>query len=359
MISGGGRCNVTNTIWEPETLVKHYPRGNQHLLEPFKQFNSKHTQDWFNAQGVELKTESDGRVFPVSDDSSSIANALLQKTKELGIDIKYGHRATSFEQKEKGWIVQTNQGAIETNVLVITTGGSPAIWKTLEELGLAIVAPVPSLFTFHCIHEILEDLPGISFPNALVTLLKDKSAQSGPILITHEGLSGPAILKLSAWSARQMCELNYKFDIQVNWLGVSKSELIEAIKSEQEHNPKKHVLNKPVLDIPKRFWIRVCELSGIPNNRNYAEIGKKQIQKIITCLLECNMHVSGKSTNKDEFVTAGGVDLSEINFNNFSCKQFSNLYMAGEVIDIDAVTGGFNFQAAWTGGYIIGKSIKV
>jgi len=358
LISGGGRCNVTNTIWKPEELVTHYPRGHQYLLKPFQEFNSRDTQRWFEDCGVALKTEVDGRVFPITDDSQTIANALMRKTSALGVEIKYGHRATSFEQKNSGWLVNTNQGDFDTDILVITTGGSPAIWKTLEDMGLAIIPPVPSLFTFHCKHKLLEDLPGISFPNATVSLKKSDIRQSGPILITHEGLSGPATLKLSAWAARQLHEQNYQFTVEVNWLGIDKSTYIEAIRKEQDINPKKHVLNKPVLDIPKRFWARVCELSGITTNRNYAEIGKKQIQQMVDLVIKCSIQVTGKSTNKDEFVTAGGVDLNEIDFTNFSAKHFPNLYLAGEVLDIDAVTGGFNFQAAWTGGYLVGKSLN-
>ncbi len=359
LISGGGRCNVTNAIWEPEKLVKHYPRGKHQLLEPFKSFNCRDTQNWFEKEGVRLKTESDGRVFPISDDSRSIANALVFKADKLNIEVKFGYRATSFIQKGSLWTIQTSSGDMATDALIIASGGSPAIWKSLASIGLTIVPPVPSLFTFHCKHELLSDLPGISFPNATVKVGGKPIQQSGPILITHEGLSGPAILKLSAWGARELHGLNYNFPITINWLGISEKELITAIKLEQETNPKKHVINKPILDIPKRFWQRCCELSGITSNRNYAEIGKKQIRKFTDLLLKLNVQATGKSTNKDEFVTSGGVDLSEIDFTDFSAKRFPNLYLAGEVLDIDAVTGGFNFQAAWTGGFMIGTNIKI
>ncbi|MFT5512277.1 MAG: putative Rossmann fold flavoprotein [Bacteroidia bacterium] len=358
LISGGGRCNVTNTVWKPEELIHHYPRGHKHLLEPFKAFNSKHTQEWFEERGVQLKTEVDGRVFPITNDSHTIANALIDETKQLGIEIQYSQRAISFEQNGNGWLIKTKTDDHLTDSLVIATGGSQAIWKSLEELGFVTVPPVPSLFTFHCKHSILNDLPGISFPNATVSLYKKEVSQSGPILITHEGISGPATLKLSAWAARELYDDNYNFEVVVNWLGVNKQTFNYAIKTEQEVNPKKHVLNKPVLDIPKRFWTRICELSGITSNRNYAEIGKNQIQKMSDYLLASKLQITGKSTNKDEFVTAGGVDLSEIDFTSFSAKRFPNMYLAGEVLDIDAVTGGFNFQAAWTGGYLIGKNIR-
>lgn len=350
---------MTNKIWEPDELVKNYPRGGNELLQPFHSFNSKDTQNWFESEGIRLKTELDGRVFPTTNDSRSIANALIHKADKLDVTVKLGHRATGFSQKANQWDIETSNGNLVTDILVITTGGSPAIWKSLASLGMAIVPPVPSLFTFHCKHELLSDLPGISFPNATAKVGGKPIQQSGPILITHEGLSGPAILKLSAWGARELHELNYNFPITINWLGLKDKQLVAAIKLEQETNPKKHVINKPVLDIPKRFWQRACELSGITVNRNYAEIGKKQIHKLIDLMLKFNIQVTGKSTNKDEFVTSGGVELSEINFTDFSVKRFSNVYLAGEVLNIDAVTGGFNFQAAWTGGYMIGSSIKV
>ncbi|MFT5723480.1 MAG: putative Rossmann fold flavoprotein [Bacteroidia bacterium] len=357
LISGGGRCNVTNTIWKPEVLVSHYPRGHEVLLEPFQIFNSKDTQLWFENQGVKLKTEEDGRVFPVSDDSKSIANALMYEIERLGIKINYKCRADSFEQTDDSWKIHTNNETIDTDILIITTGGGPAVWRTLEMLGLSIVPPVPSLFTFHCKHPLLQDLAGISFPNVSVKEPNSKIEQSGPMLITHEGLSGPAILKLSAWAARALHDLNYRFQIKVNWLGLTAKELKAAVQAGQIEHPKKHVINQPLLNIPKRFWTKLCEVSDIPNNRNYAEIGKKQIAKLSENLLQCTIEVTGKSTNKDEFVTAGGVDVDEIDFTSFSAKRFNNMYLAGEVLNIDGVTGGFNFQAAWTGGYLIGQSV--
>ncbi len=357
LISGGGRCNVTNTISDPKQLVKNYPRGFDKLQPCFERFSSDDTQQWFEDRGVRLKTESDGRVFPVSDDSSSIADTLQREAHRLKVKINYKTRAVGFEPQGDQWLIKTNLNDVVADLLVIATGGSPAIWKALEKLDLNIVAPVPSLFTFHAKHKLLEDLAGISFPNATVKILTTKTDQSGPILITHEGISGPAVLKLSAWAARELHELNYKCVIRVNWLGIDAKQLKAAIVNEQETNPKKHVINRPVMDIPKRFWQRVCELSDITKNRNYAEIGKKQIAKLTELLLNCDLTISGKSTNKDEFVTAGGVDLDEIDFDTFAVKKYKNLFMAGEVLNIDAVTGGFNFQAAWTGGWIIGKQV--
>jgi predicted Rossmann fold flavoprotein len=358
LISGGGRCNVTNAIWKPTELIDYYPRGHKKLYKPFEQFNSMHTQKWFKARGVELKTEPDGRVFPVTDDSATIANLLQREAENLGIRVSKGHRVNAFEQHKKGWILQTNQGEWKTDVLIITSGSNPSIWKALSSLGLSIVDPVPSLFTFHCEHPLLRDLAGISLPNATTSLSFTQTPQSGPILITHEGLSGPAVLKLSAWAARELHEKAYKFNLNVNWLSLNHDEFVRPIRFEQENNPKRYVAKNPVHGIPKRLWKRACDLCDIPENRNYAEIGKKQINKLSELFLNCRIEVFGKSTNKEEFVTAGGVELNQIDLSNFSVKGFQNLYMAGEVLNIDAVTGGFNFQAAWTGGYLIGAKLS-
>ena len=357
LISGGGRCNVTNAIWKPAELVNNYPRGQKQLRKPFETFNSRHTQQWFKARGVELKTEADGRVFPVSDNSSTIADLLQREARNLDVKVHMGHRVNAFEPNGNGWILKTNQGEWATDVLVIASGSNPSVWKALTNLGLSVVDPVPSLFTFHCKHPLIEELAGISLPNAETSLSFTKAPQSGPILITHEGLSGPAVLKLSAWAARELFDKNYTFTFKVNWLGLKQDVLVDALRFEQHTNPKRYVAKNPVAGVPKRLWKRACTLCEIPENRNYAEIGKKQINKLTELLLNCTIEVFGKSTNKEEFVTAGGVDLSQVDFKNFSIKGYSNLYMAGEVLDIDAVTGGFNFQAAWTGGYLIGTGI--
>lgn len=359
LISGGGRCNVTNTISDPIELAKNYPRGYDQLTSCFQEFSTTDTKKWFESRGVRLKTEADGRVFPISDDSRTIANALQDAARQNNVDVILGRRAEDFVEKPDGWDIHTNQGVFHTDVLVITTGSSPSVWKLIKKLGLNTIEPVPSLFTFHCKSPIINQLPGISFPNATVSLIKTDIQQSGPILITHEGLSGPAILKLSAWAARELNERNYKGEIKVNWLSLKQQDIANAIRFEQESNPKKHVVNKPILQIPKRFWTNLCALCDIPEQRNFAEIGKKQIAKLTTHLLHTQININGKSTNKEEFVTAGGVDLEEMNLVNFQSKNHKNLYLAGEVLNIDAVTGGFNFQAAWTAGYLIGTKMEL
>ena len=243
---------------------------------------------------------------------------------------------------------------------MIATGSNKRIWQALEEIGHTVTPPVPSLFTFHIHSELLNGLAGISLQDVSVRLSNHKISQSGPLLITHEGLSGPAVLKLSAWGARELHALDYRFDIAVNWFGGIKAEqVLQQLRTAQAEHPKKYVSKNPLNGVPRRFWSRLCELSGIDENRNYAELGKKQMNKLVELTTNSSLKVTGKSTNKEEFVTAGGVELGEIDMSTFKSKKHNNLFLAGEVLNVDAVTGGFNFQAAWTGGYLIGNSIEV
>jgi predicted Rossmann fold flavoprotein len=359
LISGGGRCNVTNAIFKPIELAQYYPRGGDFLLEPFGLFSSNHTQQWFEGRGIDLKTEADGRVFPITDRSETIANVLTGVAADLNITTELSCRASSFEQTDNGgWMVETNQGSIQTDVLILTPGGSPQLWKALEKIGIEVVQPVPSLFTFHVEHPLLIDLPGISFGNVGIKIAKSEFKSEGPLLITHQGLSGPAVLKLSAWAAFHLAEVQYTFMIDLNWLGkTTEKELKAALNVNRDEYPKSYVRSKPILGLPKRFWIRLCELSGITEHRNWAETGKKQTAVLINLLLKSKLEVTGKSTNKDEFVTAGGVDLKQMDPKTFRCTTHQNLYMAGEVLNIDALTGGFNFQAAWTAGWMVGNYV--
>ena len=356
LISGGGRCNVTNRISDPKELAKNYPRGYDFLTGPFNSFSSNDTQRWFTERGVALKIEEDGRVFPVSNKSTSIANTLTHEVTKYGVDVILKSRVTQIHEHNDGWAVTAGTESYRCEKLVVCSGSNNAIWEMCKNLGLDVIAPVPSLFTLHAKHELIHDHAGISFPESSVKISKGQP-QSGPLLITHEGLSGPAVLKLSAWEAIRFHRENYKTTIRVNWIGQSKEDLRAAVKKCQADYPKKHVHNIPLFNLPKRFWKRVCELAQIPLERNYAEIGKKQIARFEELLCDCPIEVSGKSTFKEEFVTAGGINLNEIDPTDFSAKRFNGLYFAGEVLNIDAVTGGFNFQAAWTGGYLIGTHI--
>ncbi len=356
LISGGGRCNVTNRISQPEELARNYPRGHDFLVEPFRQFSSDHTQRWFTERGVRLKTEADGRVFPVSNKSTCIANTFISEVEKYGVDVRLKSRVNKICFLENGWQIETGTETYFTEKLVICSGSNSAIWSLCKSLGLDVTEPVPSLFTLHAQHELIRDHAGISFPESWVKLQKGQS-QSGPLLITHQGLSGPAILKLSAWEAIRFYNENYKATLRVNWVGRTKEDLRNAIKKCQADHPKKHVHNIPLFNLSKRFWKRVCEVAQIPEQRNYAEIGKKQVARFEELLCDCPVEIYGKSTFKEEFVTAGGINLNEINPTDFSAKRFKGLYFAGEVLNIDAITGGFNFQAAWTGGYLIGNHI--
>lgn len=357
-ISGGGRCNVTNKIYEPKELVKNYPRGEKELLSPFHQFNSKDTMEWFRKNGVKLKTESDGRVFPVTDNSETIVRCLLQQAQNHNISVVTGSRVDKFYFKDEHWIIQTNHKIYQADYLICTPGSSPAIWEILKNLGHSIIPPVPSLFTFNIQHPILNGLMGVSHEKIIISCKELKIKSSGALLITHWGLSGPAILRLSAWGARIFHENNYQFEICINWSNLEKNqEVEELIAIQKSKSPKQKVVNAPMFDISSRLWISICKYSGIEAER-WVDLNKLMTQNLIQNLFNCTMKVNGKSTNKDEFVTAGGVSLKELNMKTMESKVLPNLYLAGEIIDVDAITGGFNFQAAWTGGWIIGKSIS-
>jgi predicted Rossmann fold flavoprotein len=231
------------------------------------------------------------------------------------------------------------------------------MWSILKKLSIGIVPPVPSLFTFNIEHDLLADHAGLSFENAIVQIPKIDVSESGPLLITHRGLSGPVVLKVSAWAARKLSKLNYKFELKINWIGMDKKDVLKELKKIQTEKPKQYVIKHSMFNIPKRFWIRICRLSGINDYRNWAETGKKQLNPLIDMICESSLTVVGKSTFKEEFVTAGGIELDDIDLKTFELKQIEELYAAGEVLNIDAVTGGFNFQAAWTSGYLAGRNI--
>ncbi|RFS14097.1 NAD(P)/FAD-dependent oxidoreductase [Emticicia sp. C21] len=364
-VSGGGRCNVTHACFDPATLINYYPRGNQELLQPFQRFNPTHTIEWFESRGVKIKKETDGRMFPISNSSQSIIDCFIEACYKNRIEIIKNTRVESIESSGEEWLVNAmGERQLQTKKLMIATGSDTAVWKLLETLGVNIVSPVPSLFTFNIKDERIQDLMGISAENVVCQLQngKDKAlntfSSDGPILITHWGLSGPAILKLSAWAARELNELNYEFDVVVNWLGKTDLEKVRRHLHQQISNqPKKNVLSNPEFGVSIRLWKSLCIAAGIGEYQKWAETGKKHIIKLVEQLTASKFKVNGKSTFKEEFVTAGGVDLLEIDFEKFSLKKYPNLYLAGEVLNIDAITGGFNFQAAWTGGWIAAQSL--
>lgn len=356
-ISGGGRCNVTHACFIPNDLVKFYPRGEKELKGPFHQFCSGDTIEWFEKHGVELKIEGDGRMFPVSDSSQTIIDCFLTATKKLGIDILTGQSVQSIFKGEDYWKVDTNHQSFKCDKLVMATGSNPKMWEIMETLGHTIEEPVPSLFTFNIKDTRIKDLMGVS---ALATVkVKDsKLKASGPLLITHWGMSGPGILRLSAWGARELATKNYQFTIQVNWLHETDfEEALDILKALKDENAKKLVLKFCPFEFPKRLWESLATASGISAETKWADLSKKQLTDLANQLTNGHFQVNGKSTFKEEFVTAGGINLKEIDFKTMQSKLHENLYFAGEILNIDAITGGFNFQNAWTGGFLVAEAI--
>lgn len=356
-ISGGGRCNVTHAEFIPKELAKNYPRGEKELRGPFHTFMTGDTIAWFEERGIELKIEEDGRMFPVSDSSETIINCFLQETSRLKIPVLKNHSVQDLEKSGDLWKISTSQGDFSAEKILMATGSNPKIWKLLEKLGHNIETAVPSLFTFNIKDNRINDLPGIS-TFAEIQVVGEKLKSEGPLLITHWGMSGPAILKLSAWGARELNALDYKFTIKVNWLpGTSSEEIDENLKELKFTLAKQQVSKASRFNLPKRLWQSLTKAAGIEETTIWADLNKHQIHNLTTQLSAGLYHVDGKSTFKEEFVTAGGVNLKEVNFKTFESKIHKNLFFAGEVLNIDAITGGFNFQNAWTGGYIAGKGL--
>ena len=356
-ISGGGRCNVTHACFVPNALVKFYPRGEKELKGPFHQFCSGDTIEWFEKHGVELKIEEDGRMFPVSNSSQTIIDCFLKAAQKLKIDVLTGHSVQELYQGENYWKISTNQEAFSCRKVVMATGSNPKMWELLQNLGHSIIEPVPSLFTFNVKDVRIKDLMGLSTV-ASVKVKKSKLQASGPLLITHWGMSGPGILRLSAWGARELVDKKYQFAIQVNWLNETDfEEAIDLLKTIKEENSKKLVSKYAHFELPKRLWENLVKAAGISEETKWADINKKQLNSLIEQLTNGEFHVNGKSTFKEEFVTAGGIDLKEVNFKTMESKILPNVYFAGEILNIDAITGGFNFQNAWTGGFIVAENI--
>ncbi|QAA81783.1 NAD(P)/FAD-dependent oxidoreductase [Aequorivita sp. H23M31] len=360
-ISGGGRCNVTHAEFLPKELTQNYPRGEKELLGPFHTFMTGDTIDWFDKRGVELKIEEDGRMFPVSDSSQTIIDCFLSETRRLGVDVLLNQSVKEIRKDGGSFLITTSSDTFSAEKIVVATGSNPKIWKLLEGLGHSIIPAVPSLFTFNIKDSRIADLPGLS-TNASVKVLDGKKKtlleSSGPLLITHWGMSGPAILKLSAWGARVLEPLKYQFQIEVNWLETpSEEEVLEELKSLKSDFGKQTLLKYAQFDLPKRLWQRLLKAAGISDSLTWAETTRENLQNIANQLAAGIFQVDGKSTFKEEFVTAGGVDLKEINFKSFESRICKNLYFAGEVLNIDAITGGFNFQNAWTGGFIVAQNL--
>lgn len=361
-ISGGGRCNVTHACFVPKDLVKNYPRGSKELLGPFTRFACGDTMEWFETRGVPLKIEDDGRVFPESDASQSIIDCLLDAARQAGVRIRLHHRTDAIlPPAEQGalWKVETSEGPLFADRVLVASGSNTRIWEQLAALGHTIVPPVPSLFTFNIKDPVIDTLPGLSAPQAEVSIPGTDLTASGPLLITHWGLSGPAILRLSAWGARILAVKQYRFNLRVNWTGLPVADIEEELEWLRQQYGKRQAAAHPQFGIPTRLWRALCLAAWGERqlDSKWGDLNKGMRDKLVNRLAASEFSVNGKSTFKEEFVTAGGVDLREIHFKTFESKLHPGLFFAGEVLDIDAVTGGFNFQAAWTGGWIAGEAM--
>lgn len=360
-ISGGGRCNVTHACFEPERLVTHYPRGGRELLGPFHHWQPRDTVRWFDERGVTLKTEADGRMFPVTNQSSTIVDCLLREAEQSGVQLLTGTGLVSAAREGEGFRLGLSDGSdMSCRRLLLATGGNQnsPVFRIAESLGHTIKPLCPSLFSFDCADPRLEDLAGISVPMVEASVPGTPLCQRGPLLVTHWGMSGPAILKLSAWGATHLASVDYRFTARINWTpGVTEQALREQIAACRKDQPRKLVANHNPWGLPLRLWQSLTASLKLPREMIWNQFPREAVEPLLQIMLRSDFPVTGKSMNKDEFVTCGGVSLSEVNFRTMESRVCRGLYFAGEILDIDGVTGGFNFQAAWTTGWIAGKSM--
>ena len=357
-ISGGGRCNVTHAEFIPNELASYYPRGEKELRGPFHAFMPGDTMAWFEERGAPLKVEEDGRVFPMSDTSQSIIDCFLAQAQKFGVEVKKNHAVRSVKQGQNSWNLETTNGSFSCRKLLIATGSNPKVWRLLETLGHTITPAVPSLFTFDIDDPRIKNIPGVVAKNVSVEVLSTSLFSEGPLLVTHSGLSAPSILKLSAFGAIELARLNYKFKIKINFIQKDANSCMQILKNTKLELSKKYVRNTPLFELPKRLWVKLIEAADIDEALRWADLSKLQLQALVHQLTSAIFQVHGKSTFKEEFVTAGGVDLKEINFKTYESKRLKNLFLAGEIINVDGVTGGFNFQNAWTGAYLAAQELS-
>jgi len=360
LVSGGGRCNVTHHCFDNKQLVKNYPRGEKELMQVFSRFAVYDTIHWFKEHDIELKVEADGRMFPVSNKSETIANCFLDLVKKLHIEVITQCEVQKIIKKET-FELHTSKGNFETEVLICSMGGNNKMegYKILKELGHNIISPIPSLFTLNLPAEnIKKELQGVAVQNATVTIEKTKFNYTGPVLVTHWGLSGPAVLKLSAFAAPHFFETDYKNNILINWTGNLKlNEIIEKLNDQKINSSRSIIIKTPLFELPKRLWEFLVVKAGIVSDTNWPNVSKQHIHKLSEILFRDVYKMEGKTTFKEEFVTAGGIDLKEIDFKTMQSKRVKDLYFCGEVLNIDGITGGFNFQSAWSTAYVCASSI--
>lgn len=350
-VSGGGRCNVTHRCDYASQLVKNYPRGGKFLKKVFDQFDARDTVSWFEEKGIQLKTEADGRIFPVSNSSQTVIDLFLQLARQYKVELIQHFAVVSVEKINESFVVRSENEAFPASRVLVTIGGQPKAdgFRWISELGHSIVSPVPSLFTFNVPEGGVTELPGISVPLAEVKVTGKDLVAIGPLLITHWGFSGPAILRLSAWGARKLAESLYQGTFLVNWLGGKKEEpLRQELDAVASAHPKKLVAANPLFGLPGRLWEALVGRAGIPAESRWLDLSKKEKNRLVEMLIRCEFGMNGKTTFKEEFVTCGGVNLDEVNPATMESRLISGLYFAGEVLDIDGITGGFNFQSAWS-----------
>jgi len=360
-ISGGGRCNVTHSCFEPKELALHYPRGEKELKGAFYTWQPRDTVDWFEERGVQIKTEDDGRMFPVSDNSQSIIDCLHRQVIKNGVVLCEGIGVKSLLHEEEQFTLGFSNGMSKRfDRVCVATGSmkSSSLTTSLEKLGHSIEPLAPSLFAFDITDERLKELAGISLENVSVRVKSNGKRQTGPILITHRGLSGPAILKLSAWEARQLNESDYQFEIELNWLGVRTESDLQTLFARMRNQKGQQLLKTKLFEeLPRRLWEKILSSVKIEGTLQWAQLPKKLEAQLIKELITATFQVRGKTMNKEEFVTCGGIRLKEVNFKKMESRVIPHLYFAGECLDYDGITGGFNFQGAWTTGYIAGTSM--
>jgi predicted Rossmann fold flavoprotein len=361
-ISGGGRCNVTHACFDNRQLVKHYPRGEKPLRSLFNFFDADATIRWFEQRGVRLKTEADGRMFPETNTSETIIDCLLTAARRCGIQIQTSSGVSSLTPKETGgWRLELLTGeVVNADRVLVATGGYPQLpsYNWLPTQAEPLLSPVPSLFTFNVPDSPLLSMAGVSVQDAGVSVVGTKQEQRGPLLLTHWGFSGPAILRLSAWAARVLAETDYRFTLRINWVPtLNEAQLRNALQDFRQQNGKKQVTSQNPVGLPSRLWQNFAEVAGISGEQRWADLPAKPLNRFIERLTNSQFQVTGKSTFKDEFVTCGGINLGSLNPQTLESKAQSGLFFAGEVLDVDGITGGFNFQSAWTTGYVAGTNI--
>ena len=361
-ISGGGRCNLTHNCFDPDSLSSHYPRGARELRAAFYRWQPQDTLDWFAARGVKTKVEADGRMFPISDDSQTIIDCFLNEANKYKIRLhkQTGLQDLKIEEDNTFQLELSDSSVVRADSLCLACGSLKAspLLEVLQVLGHEITPLAPSLFAFNVSDKRLSGLAGLAVKNAQVQVLPNPNTHSGPLLITHRGLSGPAILRSSAWEALTLQESKYHFDIRINWLGdLKETQLREQFIVFRKNSPKKSIKNTTLKALPKRLWERLVQNTGIDESTTWAQLSKKLENSLVIACLDGNYSVQGKTRNKEEFVTCGGVDLRQIDFRRMESKIIPNLHFAGECMNLDGITGGFNFQAAWTTGYIAGEAM--